>query len=232
MSSVVERMPILTTVPLSPLSSTTKSPSLYVSSKKSAIPPKKFATVSFAAKPMAMPAMPAAPSRGVISMPQMDSNSPRAATAIESVQTFENTGAASKCRSEDWMTSIPRSTTRWSDQAQRTTMTESAGRARRVSSVAWSSSVSDATGVWLNSQRPPSAIETTTGQRRLWRTTSSSRVSLRRTSSRRPRMSPNSTRNATSREPPTMRTVASSSDRPSSSVAIQWYMPTGSCQMP
>ena len=40
------------------------------------MPPKKFATVSFAAKPTAMPATPAAPRRGVISIPQSHSSDP------------------------------------------------------------------------------------------------------------------------------------------------------------
>jgi len=40
------------------------------------MPPKKFATVSFAAKPTAMPATPAAPRSGVISMPHSHSSVP------------------------------------------------------------------------------------------------------------------------------------------------------------
>ncbi|MDZ7731497.1 MAG: hypothetical protein U5K37_12175 [Natrialbaceae archaeon] len=57
------------------------------------MPPKKFATVSFAAKPMAMPAEPAAEQRGEMLYSQTESSRPIVPMMTISVQTFEETGA-------------------------------------------------------------------------------------------------------------------------------------------
>jgi len=66
-SSRVLRRPIWVTLPRSPESSTIQSPSLYGASATMNSPPKTLARVSLAAKPRAMPAMPAEASHGVTS---------------------------------------------------------------------------------------------------------------------------------------------------------------------
>src|SRR6056297_174153 len=182
------------------------------------MPPKKFATVSFAAKPTAMPATPAAPSRGVISMPHSHSRVPTLPTSTASVQTFENTGAKSNRPPSTLTAATSRFTTVLAPYAQTRTMTDSDGRPNTASSSSGLTSTDDRTdGTCVRRNTPASAAVTTSGARSEVTTMSSYAESVLATYRRATRKIAYSIPTAATTETTRTATVASSAVNPSNS---------------
>ena len=92
-STRVERMPIFVTRPCSSLSSTMKSPTLYGASTTMKMPENRFASVSLAAKPIAMPMMPADASHAVRSIRHDRNAKYSAVPATAILSSISNTGS-------------------------------------------------------------------------------------------------------------------------------------------